>query len=217
MIGQIINVGNETYTVSKYLGKGKSGYSYLITCGDKKLVYKQIHHEPCEHYNFGNKLMAEIHAYEKLKETGINIPRLIEYNEEKEYLIKEYIDGPTAAEMAAKRVLSHVHFDSAFQLAGQLYKNNFMVDFFPTNFVYSGNDVYLIDFEGHPYNEEWDFETWGIYFWLNSSGMEEHLEKGASTKLCLPGSPKPNKEGLEQIAVELIGKYSRKRGDTNGL
>ena len=38
------------FEVIKLLGKGKGGYSYLVTDGDKEYVLKQIHHEPCSYY-----------------------------------------------------------------------------------------------------------------------------------------------------------------------
>lgn len=211
MIGQEIFVQNEKYTVEKFIGKGKAAYSYLISNGQKQYVYKQMHYEHCEHYNFGdNKLMAEIWAYGKLKEAGIRIPELIEYNEEKQYLIKQYVDGKTAAELIAENNISEENFKQAFQMAGCLYAHNLNVDFFPTNFVYEDGEIYCVDYESNPYIEEWDLETWGIYFWLNEEGMKEHLEKGMSEKLCMPDSPKPIKTGLEERAQYLIDTYSMK-------
>ena len=44
------------FRIIKLLEKGKGGYSYLATDGEKKYVLKQIHHEPCEYYQFGKKL-----------------------------------------------------------------------------------------------------------------------------------------------------------------
>ena len=38
------------FDVIKLLGKGKGGYSYLVTDSDKEYVLKQIHHEPCSYY-----------------------------------------------------------------------------------------------------------------------------------------------------------------------
>lgn len=49
--------GNE-YLVVKLLGKGKGGYSYLAEKDGRKYVLKQIHHELCEYYSFGNKIEA---------------------------------------------------------------------------------------------------------------------------------------------------------------
>lgn len=42
------------------MGKGKGGYSYLAEKDNCKYVLKQIHHEPCDYYQFGDKIQAEI-------------------------------------------------------------------------------------------------------------------------------------------------------------
>ena len=42
----IMKVNENEYEVIKLLGKGKGGYSYLVTDGNKQYVLKQIHHEP---------------------------------------------------------------------------------------------------------------------------------------------------------------------------
>ena len=73
-----MNVNNRTFKVIKLLGKGKGGYSYLVTDGKSQYVLKQIHHEPCEYYQFGNKIQSEINDYKTLENIGINIPKLID-------------------------------------------------------------------------------------------------------------------------------------------
>lgn len=55
-----LTINDAEYTVIKLLGKGKGGYSYLVTDGTAQYVLKQIHHEPCEYYAFGDKLQAEL-------------------------------------------------------------------------------------------------------------------------------------------------------------
>lgn len=57
------------------LGKGKGGYSYLVTDGVTLYVLKQIHHEPCAYYQFGNKLESEINDYNRLCAIGIKLPK----------------------------------------------------------------------------------------------------------------------------------------------
>lgn len=49
-------VNEKSYEVIKLLGHGKGGYSFLVTDGTKEYVIKQIHHEPCDYYQFGNKM-----------------------------------------------------------------------------------------------------------------------------------------------------------------
>ena len=71
-------VNEKSYEVIKLLGHGKGGYSYLVTDGKKEYVLKQIHHEPCDYYQFGNKIEAEMKDYERLKEIGIPMPKMYE-------------------------------------------------------------------------------------------------------------------------------------------
>ena len=66
------------FEVLKLLGKGKGGYSYLVTDGTRQYVLKQIHHEPCDYYTFGDKLGSELRDYETLKQVGIPMPELLD-------------------------------------------------------------------------------------------------------------------------------------------
>ena len=73
-----MTVNGKSFTIIKLLGKGKGGYSYLTESGNNRYVLKQIHHEPCDYYQFGNKFEAEIRDYRKLKEIGIKMPVMLE-------------------------------------------------------------------------------------------------------------------------------------------
>ena len=66
-MSDVMKVNGIEYTMIKLLGKGKGGYSYLVERNNCKYVLKQIHHEPCDYYQFGDKIQAEIKDYERLK------------------------------------------------------------------------------------------------------------------------------------------------------
>ncbi len=66
-----VSVSGVSYAVKRLLGKGKGGYSYLVTDGAGEYVLKQIHHEPCGYYQFGDKMAAELNDYRRLSGTGI--------------------------------------------------------------------------------------------------------------------------------------------------
>ena len=53
-----LTVNEIPYRLLRLLGKGKGGYSYLAECDGQQAVIKQIHHEPCDYYTFGNKIEA---------------------------------------------------------------------------------------------------------------------------------------------------------------
>ena len=69
-----MTVNGREFTVSRLLGKGKGGYSYLVTDGAERYVLKQIHHEPCDYYQFGNKLESELRDYQRLNKIGVPMP-----------------------------------------------------------------------------------------------------------------------------------------------
>ena len=84
---EILTVNGAEYSVIKLLGKGKGGYSYLVTDGSAQYVLKQIHHEPCEYYTFGDKLQSELRDYETLRKLGIPMPRLLAADPQRERLL----------------------------------------------------------------------------------------------------------------------------------
>lgn len=87
-IMEIMSVNGKEYRINRLLGHGKGGYSYLAVCGEQEYVLKQIHHEPCSYYQFGNKIEAEKRDYERLKKTGIRMPEMIDLDEERERIVR---------------------------------------------------------------------------------------------------------------------------------
>lgn len=165
-------VNNNNYTVIKLLGKGKGGYSYLVTDGEKQYVLKQIHHEPCEYYQFGDKLQSEINDYHRLQTIGIRIPKLLDVDKEQERILKEYIDGDTIDQLVRQDRMQVDYLEQMQEMCRLLYAAHTNIDYYPTNFVVQDGKLYYIDFECNDYMEEWNFENWGVKYW---SKTEEFL------------------------------------------
>jgi len=163
-----VSVNGREYEVVKLLGKGKGGYSYLVTDGEK-----QIHHEPCDYYQFGNKLEAELHDYQRLQEIGIKIPQMLDVDTENERILKEYIDGDTIYHKVLHDEMEDTYLEQIKKMCNLLYPTNTNIDYFPTNFVVQDGDMFYIDYECNDYMEEWNFENWGIKYW---SKTEEFLQ-----------------------------------------
>ena len=100
-----MTVNQKEYDVCRLLGKGKGGYSWLVSDGRERYVLKQIHHEPCDYYQFGDKMAAELNDYQCLSQIGIPLPRLIDADREQERILKEYIEGETIYEMVLRGAL----------------------------------------------------------------------------------------------------------------
>lgn len=162
---EILTVNQRTFAVQKLLGKGKSGYSYLVKEGDALYVLKQIHHEPCDYYTFGDKLEAELYAYETLTACDVPMPQLLEVDRAQERLLKAYIPGPTAQELVAAGDMTPALIDQMHSLCENLYAHNLNIDYYPTNFVLHEGILYYVDYECNSYMEQWDFAHWGIKYW----------------------------------------------------
>ena len=91
----VLMVNQKGYRILKLLGHGKGGYSYLAERDGHFYVVKQIHHEPCEYYTFGNEIESERNDYYKLLQTSIRIPKMLDIDIENERVLKEYMDGPS--------------------------------------------------------------------------------------------------------------------------
>ena len=80
-----MSVNGKDFTVIKLLGKGKGGYSYLVSDGEHNYVLKQIHNEPCSYYTFGNKIQSELNDYKRLKNIVLETTLSAEEIESKEF------------------------------------------------------------------------------------------------------------------------------------
>ena len=164
---EILTVNGKTYRVLKLLGKGKGGYSYLVTDETgRQLVLKQIHHEPCDYYQFGDKLQSELRDYRRLRQIGIPLPELLEADVAAERILKEYIDGPTIAQLVAENRMEQSYYDQIQNMCDLLYAANTNIDYYPTNFVVREGKLYYIDYECNDYMRQWDYENWGKQYWL---------------------------------------------------
>ena len=159
-------VNDKEYKVITLLGKGKGGYSYLVTLDDNLFVLKQIHHEPCDYYQFGNKIEAELNDYKRILETGINIPKLIDVDIKNERIIKEYIDGPVISELVEEDKIEPWHIEEVIKMQSLCKSKGINIDYYPTNFIVSNDTLYYIDYECNNYDPKWDFDNWGKQYWV---------------------------------------------------
>jgi len=170
-----MTVNERDYQVLRLLGKGKGGYSYLVTDGAGEYVLKQIHHEPCDYYRFGDKLASELRDYERLRMIGIPIPKLLAVDEKQERILKEYIPGETIDVYVREDRMEDGLFRQMEDMCRLLYPANTNIDYFPTNFVVCEGKLWYIDFECNDYMEQWDFQHWGSLYWRKSEAFKTHF------------------------------------------
>lgn len=170
-------VNDKEYRILKLLGKGKGGYSYLAQIEDRYVVVKQIHHEPCAYYQFGNKIEAEIHDYKRLKAVGISMPEMLDVDVTNERIVKEYIAGDTVYELVLADGLPESCLHQIKEMCRLLYNAKINIDYFPTNFILQNDVLYYIDYECNDYMEEWNFENWGVKYWSKTPEFIKYVEE----------------------------------------
>ena len=171
----MLTVNQKPYEIIRLLGKGKGGYSYLATDGNAQVVLKQIHHEPCDYYQFGNKIESELRDYQRLLSIGIRMPRMLDIDMETERIVKEYIHGKTVFELVREDVLPGCCLEQVQEMCAVLYPAHTNIDYFPTNFVLQNDLLYYIDYECNDFLEQWNFENWGIKYWSKTPEFLQYL------------------------------------------
>lgn len=169
MLEGAVSVGGCDYQIIRLLGKGKGGYSYLADDGERQVVLKQIHHEPCAYYQFGDKLASELRDYEKLRALGVRMPALLEVDAAQERIVKEYIAGDTIYQLVLRDEMREDYLDQMRALCARLYPAHTNIDYFPTNFIVRDGLLWYVDYECNDYMDEWNFENWGVKYWSRTS------------------------------------------------
>ena len=172
-----ITVNKIEYQIIKLLGKGKGGYSYLAEKDGRQVVFKQIHHEPCDYYSFGNKIEAEKNDYKRLLNAKIRIPKMIDIDTKNERIVKEYIDGETIFDMVKNGEPVEPYLPQVRGMAELAKSAGLNIDYFPTNFVVQNGLIYYIDYECNDYMDEWNFENWGIKYWSQTPEFLAYIKE----------------------------------------
>lgn len=162
---ETISVNNNDYHIIRLLGKGKGGYSYLVQKNSQFYVLKQIHHEPCDCYSFGNKIEAEYNDYNRLINTNLSVPRMIDIDFGNERILKEYIEGPDIATLVKKKLMKENYYSQIEEMAQMLKEQNLNIDYYPTNFIVQNDKLYYIDYECNSFMEQYSYHTWGRQYW----------------------------------------------------
>lgn len=173
----ILTVNAVPYRVLRLLGKGKGGYSWLVEREGSERVLKQLHHEPCDYYQFGDKLASERADYARLTAAGIPVPELIDVDAPHERILKAYIPGPTVFDLVRDGMARPEHLARVRALSARARAAGLNLDWFPTNFIPQGDALWYVDYECNAYDEKWSFETWGVRYWSRTPEFEAHLAK----------------------------------------
>lgn len=197
--------------IVKKLERGEGSCCYLVTDHENQYVCKHLNDQPGESPSAKDaRFQQELDSYQKLRQTKVKVPELIEANSENHYLIKAHIEGELISDLVSCGAMTTDIFMKAFDFSEDLKKHDINLDYFPSNFVLHDGDIYYIDYETNAYMDEWDFTHWGIYYWLNQEGMKMFNDTN-SPDLLHPNFEmlKPRTLGFENTVAELKALYQQ--------
>lgn len=173
----LLSLNGTEYAILRLLGKGKGGYTWLAERDGVQYALKQIHHEPCGYYQFGDKLAAELGDYEKLLALNVPIPRLLDVDRKQERLLKELLPGETIYQLVLRGTLEPWHLEQVEALSRTLREVGLNIDWFPTNFMCRNGVLYYVDYECNRYMEQWSFEHWGVRYWSRTPELDTYARE----------------------------------------
>ena len=173
----ILTVNGTEYRIIRLLGRSKGGYSYLGERKGQQFVLKQIHHEPCSYYSFGDKLQSELNDYAHLSAIGVPMPKMLDVDRAQERILKEYIEGDTVYDLVKADALPDWCIPWMESLCIRLYAESTNIDYFPTNFIPMDGMLYYVDYECNAYMEEWNFANWGMKYWSQTPELLQYMRE----------------------------------------
>ena len=179
----------ETYILVKELNRVNNGIFYLYTKESSKVVIKELINKIDEEGQF--EIDKELYSYERLESLGIYIPKMTGYNREENIVIKEYLEGKDILGLIRGGGLSKDNFLELLRYAELLNSDNLNIDYFPNNFIMKDEKLFYINYKVFPYTVELNLRNWGIYYWINSSGMRQYMETGDESKINIIGKKNP--------------------------
>jgi hypothetical protein len=197
--GETLWLANSRYQLIRELGRGKSAISYLYQRIEtesedglpQQLVLKRYCITEAQTIPFTQALEFELCSYQRLQQAAIAHPALLGYSLNTYCLAKEYVAGELIIDLLEQEGLDDRHFRAIFAMAAQLQQAGWHIDYYPANFVLNSQGLHYIDYEAHPYQAEWDFTHWGIFYWLNREGIRRFRATGDVAHINKPGQPKP--------------------------
>ena len=118
-----------------------------------------------------------INSENKLRTSGIRIPKLYVYDKNKMLVVKEYIEGESVLDLLLKEDLKDEIFEEVFTINFMMKRNKIKLDFDPINFRFFEGKLYYISDFCKVFDEKASFEKEGIFLWFYSPELVTHLSK----------------------------------------
>ena len=123
----------------QYGGKGES---FRARCGDIWVVLEMV--------DDADAVRRRVRAYAQLLACGVPVPRLLDHDPRRGYLVKEYLPGANVGEVLAHGRLGSGVVDQFGDLTRRLRRFGLSLDWSPGNFVVSNGALHYVAYQAEP-------------------------------------------------------------------
>lgn len=109
-----------------------------------------------------------VEGFNKLKVTGIRVPKIYVYDKAKNIVVTEFIEGKTVLDQLLEADLDEKVFELAFNTNWFCKKDKISIDFDPKNFKVLEDKLVYLSMNSTKYDERWNFEKNHIVIWFYS-------------------------------------------------
>lgn len=143
----------------------------------RKVERKGVYYFFKDYGNETRQFKDYIEGYDKLKNTGVRVPKIYMYDKSRNIVITEFIEGKTVLDNLLEADLDEKYFEHAFTINWHCKKDKISIDFDPKNFKICNEKMYYLPMTCDKYNEKWNFEKNHIVVWFYSREFVKYCKE----------------------------------------
>lgn len=143
--------------------------SFVVARKDKKFVLRR--------YENQSEMWNDLQTHKKLKKYGINIPKLIKKYKDVCYALFEFVSDTTMLDVLLIEDIPDASFKELFNIYRFCRFSEINLNYLPENFAMKNGRMYYLSHDLFKGDEEINLENHGLYFWIYSPKLVEHLKE----------------------------------------
>lgn len=159
-----LEIKRKVFSVVKTLGQR----SKKVERKGKFYFYKSFDNDSEGFYEY-------IDSFNKLKLSGISVPKIYIYDKSTYEVVTEFIEGENVFQVLVKNDLPDEYFEKIFLINWYCRQNKIVVDYDSENFIMSNSKLWYVSMKVQPWDNKKSFEKLSIYKWFYSKDFVESL------------------------------------------
>lgn len=135
-------------TLDAPINYGDATASYRARCGDRWVVLELVDEKGrLDHRAVADEVRRRVRAYAALLTSGVPVPRLLDHDVSRGYLVKEHLAGANVGETLARGRLGSGVVDQFGALTRLVKQQGLTIDWSPANFTVVNGALHYTPYE----------------------------------------------------------------------